>query len=151
MKRWTLASSTVASLVALPLVAAAQSCRVDVVPLAFGVYDPARAAPTDTRTDIALACGGDATARSPGSVSIHVAGDAVRELGGTSHTLLYQLFEDAALSRPWREPAALAIALPDAAAGRSSEARVPIYGRIAPGQWVPAGVYGDTVEIVVTF
>ena len=137
--------------IAAPLVATAQSCRVDVVPLAFGVYDPARAAATDTRTDIALVCGGEATARSPGSVSIQVAGNAVRVLGGVGHSLLYQLFEDAALSRPWRESTALAIALPDTAAGRSREARVPIYGRIAPGQWVPPGVYSDTVEIVVTF
>ena len=140
-----------AGLLALPLGAAAQSCRVDVTPLAFGVYDPARAAPTDTRTEIALVCGGDAHGRSPASVAIRIAGDTARTLAGTGAVLRYQLFHDAASTRAWHGNDAATVALAAAADGRPGETRVPIYGRLPPGQWAPAGAYADSVEIVVEF
>lgn len=131
--------------------AAAQSCRVDVTPLAFGVYDPASVTATTVRTEIALVCGGGAAGEAPASATVRLAGDAARALAGAGHELRYVLFQDAATSRPWRDADAATVALPPAADGRASEVRVPVYGRIAPGQWVPPGVYSGVVEVVVTF
>ncbi|MDC8013941.1 spore coat U domain-containing protein [Tahibacter soli] len=140
-----------ALMLALPAAAAAQSCRVDVTALAFGVYDPAQAAPALARGEIALVCGGDALARPVTRAAIRLGGDAVRELAGAGRALRYTLFQDAAAVRPWRAPDTLVVALPDAQTGRVGETRVPVYGRIAPGQWVPPGTYQDVVEVIVEF
>jgi spore coat protein U-like protein len=125
--------------------AAAQVCRVDAGAIALGVYDPAQPRPRVVRGDVAVVCRSVA-ADSRLSVRVSLPGAAVRELQGRGAVLRYSLFQDSALMRSWY--AAAAIVSLDPASG---ETRVPIYARIAPGQWVAPGNYADQVELVVEF
>jgi spore coat protein U-like protein len=68
------------------------------------------------------------------------------KLQGRSVVLRYSLFQGAASARPWHTVATV-VALDPA----SGETRVPVYARIAPGQWVAPGSYADQVELVVEF
>lgn len=140
------------TLLLLPAAAAAQSCRVDVVPLAFGVYDPAAAQANVARGDVTLVCGGEAGRRSDGgSAAVRLGGEAARALGGNGHSLRYAIFQDAALSRPWWSGASFVVALPESTRNGAVELHVPLYGRIAPGQWIAPGAYQDTIEVTVEF
>ena len=125
--------------------AAAQVCRIDAGAIALGVYDPAQVKPQVARGDVALVCRSVA-AESRLSVRVSLPGAAVRELQGRGAVLRYSLFQDSALARSWYGAAAI-VSLDPA----SGETRVPIYARIAPGQWVAPGNYADQVELVVEF
>lgn len=131
--------------------ALAQSCRVDVIPVNFGAYDPARAQPSQARGEVAVSCrqgGGDST--SAPRVRLQLSGPAQRQLQGGGMALRYSLFQDAALQRPWWDGAALELA-PGPGDGRNSELHAPVHALLPPGQWVQPGVYRDLVQLSVEF
>lgn len=129
----------------LTIDASAQVCRVDAGTIAFGAYDPAQPRPRIVRGDVAVICR-QVAAETRLSVRVSLPGAAVRDLQGRSAVLRYSLFQDSALARSWHGAAAI-VALDPA----SGETRVPIYARIASGQWVTPGGYADQVELVVEF
>lgn len=138
-------------LLVLPAFATAQSCRVDVTPIAFGVYDPSSPSASVARGDIVLVCSDTSKGDGVGSVAVRLGGEAARRLAGAGQMLRYSIFQDAASSRPWWSNAPLVAALPAAAGSGAAELHLPVYGRIAPGQWVAAGAYQDVVEVIVEF
>ncbi|MCQ4163773.1 spore coat protein U domain-containing protein [Tahibacter harae] len=127
-----------------------QSCRVDVVPVNFGAYDPARARPSLTRGEIAISCSqGDDSTLAP-QVRLRLSGPAQRQLQGGGMAMRYSLFQDADLQRPWWDGAPLELA-PKPGDGRNSGVRAPVHALLPPGQWVQPGEYRDLVQLSVEF
>lgn len=140
---------------------AATSCRVTRTgTLSFGAYDVLLAAPTDSLLTIDVACdrrGG------PPSVSImvklgpgtHGTGVNARRMlraGSSADWLHYGLFRDVSRSAVWGETEGVdtgsrTLAIPN---NSTATASFPIYGRIPPQQDVPAGFYGDSVQITIS-
>ena len=131
-------ATLLACLMAQPLAA---QCLVAVEPIAFPAYDPSDPAPLDGEGHLTLWCE-DRTA-----VSIAITpGPAARRLLGPAGQLPYQLYQDAARTRPWGD-------------GIDGEARqlinpgrrqtLPIYARIPSGHHPPPGGYADLLMVEV--
>ena len=131
-----------------PVARAGESCRVTVSAVAFGVYDPTREAPTESRGEIIVECTGAAAGQVLG-VALDGPG-APRTLRQGRDVLRYGLYRDAMHARPWSSATSVRLAGDATRAGEAS-ARIPVYGAIAPGQWSRPGGYGDTVQIVLTY
>ena len=127
------------------------NCRIDLTPLRFGAYDPLGSNATavlDAATDINLTC----TRNSRATIVMDEGrgggrpGDE-RGLVLGNDRLTYQIFSDSARTQVWgRGAAAVQIS-----ATKSGRQQLTVYGRIAPGQEVPAGTYIDVVTATVDF
>lgn len=131
-------------------------CRLSAESLSFSTYDP-----TDTnvksadfkRTDFAVWCslGTHAAIHLDGGQHALGAarfGNRAMQIDGGKALLGYDICHDADCSQPWTSSSSGDYNY-FAATGR--EADVPVYGRIAAGQDVPAGTYGDVVTATVNF
>jgi spore coat protein U-like protein len=115
------------------------ACVVAATNLAFGSYSASIGTPLDSSSTITVTCtngvgygvdvGANANART-----------MTRALGGGS--LNYGLFNEAARS------SAFVVA---SATGSGVGQAYTVYGRIPGNQFVPAGDYADTVNVVVTY
>lgn len=142
---------------ALPAQAASDpSCRVDTsaAQIAFGTYDPLSALPLDATGRIDVIC-------DKNNIAVRVELD--RGAGGSylprrmqsgSQTLDYNLYLDPGRSIVFGNGTGAT----QAGAGITSEigggefrARVPLYGRIAPGLDAAFGSYSDSINVSVTF
>jgi spore coat protein U-like protein len=131
--------------------AVAQSCHVEATPVAFGRYDPSANSATVVRGEILLSCTAGTRLRGAGlQVNLLLDGPVQRRLAGPAGELHYSLFQDAALSRPWWQGAPRLLA-PDSDGRGGLQARIPVYARIAPGQWVAPGAYADQIALRIEF
>lgn len=131
-------------------VALAQSCRVEVIPVNFGAYDPARPRPSQARGEIAVSCRQSGEKTAAPRVRLQLSGPVQRQLQGTGMALRYSLFQDAALQRPWWDGAPLELA-PGPEDERNGDLRAPVHALLPPGQWVQPEVYQDVVQLSVEF
>jgi spore coat protein U-like protein len=138
------AAFTASALAAVSGRAAAASCSADAQPVIFGAYDSLATAPTDGVGNIHLACDTSVSF----TVELGTGGGTVadRNLTGGADPLHYNLFSDASRTNVWGDGNGAA---GSGATGQSAD--LPVYGRIAPQQLVPAGSYGDTVVVTVVF
>lgn len=127
-----------------------KACAVNANPLAFGTYDPTAAAALDATTTLSVLC----TVGTSFTVGLNAgtstgATVTARKMTSGANTLAYALFQEAARTNNWGNtpgtdtpPAVTAPVLPST---------LTVYGRIAPGQNVPAGAYTDTVTVTVNY
>jgi spore coat protein U-like protein len=73
-----------------------------------------------------------------------------RRMTGVGGFVAYELFLDAARTSIWGDGTAGSQVFA-AAIGMGQTLRLPVYGRIFPYQAAPAGVYTDTIEVIVVF
>jgi spore coat protein U-like protein len=135
------------------------SCRLSgVAGSAFGLYDDSSAAPTDTASSVTVSClrnGGPANvdmdiALGPSAGSGLVAS---RLLRSGARTLNYNLFRDSGRSAVWGQTSGadtLPLKLTGIPNNAAKDAVIVIYGRIPALQNAAAGVYADSVSIIVT-
>ncbi len=125
------------------------SCTVSALPLAFGSYTPAVGELTGTTT-IAVLC----TLSTPyhvrlgtGQNSSDVAERKMKIAAGAD-TLSYALYRDAGRTNNWGQTNGT-----DAMSGTGSGLlqNISVYGAIPANQFVPAGVYADSVTITVDY
>lgn len=140
----------VALLLAAPVVAPAQVCRVDAPPLQLGRYDPASPAALVVRADIAVHCDSSAGEGAADTVVVRLAGERQRSLRSGAAVLLYGLFQDVPLLQPWWSGAPVSVPLQHGD-GRGGEQRIAVYARVPAGQWVAPGSYADLVEVQIEF
>lgn len=130
--------------------AVSAACRVSVVPVAFGNYDPSAASPTDATGTVDVTCDPnvsylvrlDPGANSKGSF------DQRAMLEPMSGALIhYNLYLDPALTQIWGDGTGNT----GAAAGGGSRTKqlIHVYGRIPPGQKASPGRYNDAVTVTV--
>jgi spore coat protein U-like protein len=111
--------------------------------VAFGTYDPAAAAPTDSAGTITYTC------TSAALVTLSTGGSGTynpRTLVSGANTMNYNLYADAARTQVWGDfSAGTTIQV----AGAGTNAVLSVFGRIPAAQNPNPGSYADT--IVVTF
>jgi spore coat protein U-like protein len=149
-----------ALLLLLPSLAqAAITCVFSSTPgMAFGAYNDASAAPTDSATSVVVRCTRVLGANnanvvlqlgpSAGSGSI-----ATRRMTSGANRLDYNLYRDAARSQVWGQTSgADTVTLNTGNLGNFGSVNLTftIYGRIPALQNVPAGAYGDSVQLTVS-
>lgn len=122
--------------------------------IAFGTYDPLSALPLDAAGQVDIIC-------DKNKVAVRVEldrGDGgsylPRQMRSGTLMLAYNLYVDAARSSVFGNGSGGT----QAGAGMTSEigggqfrARVPVYGRIAPGLDAGVGSYSDLINVTVTF
>ena len=117
------------------------SCSIENASIDFGTYTSNQPDDLDAEGSIAYdSCPSDATITLSGGEFGNVSD---RRLIDGSQTLPYQLFQDASRSTAW---GADSVTVPNEGTGT-----IVVYGRIAGGEFVPAGDYSDSVQITVTF
>jgi spore coat protein U-like protein len=148
--RWCVALLLAAALGlgrAVPAGAVPPVCSVTATGLNFGVYRASNG-PVAFTGDIRVQCSGGAatftvalTAGSSGNI-------ALRQMhAGNGAVLRYQLYLDAARTRPWGDGIIGGIAGP--VTGTSVE--LTVYGLLFAGQHVPAGQVVDTVQAILNY
>lgn len=132
-------------------------CVVLTTPVAFGTYNAGSATPTDSAGSIVVTC----TTGTTYSVALDAGASAStasnvttrRMTAGTARFLPYQLYLDNAYATVWGDGANGSSVSP--ASGSHTATGLPqslnVYGRIAVGQFVTAGIYADTVVATVTY
>ncbi|MGR9116062.1 MAG: Csu type fimbrial protein [Gammaproteobacteria bacterium] len=125
------------------------TCVVSATDLAFGVFDPT--ATSDNTSTITVTCT-QGTSYSIGLNAGTTSGATVttRQMsdGGTG-LLDYSLFSDAARTVNWGDTVATDTV--DVVSASGSPENHTVFGRIALGQFQPAGNYSDTITVTVTF
>ena len=126
------------------------NCRIDLTPLRFGSYDPLgrhASADLDAATDILLTCTRNSRATIVMDEGRSGRTGNTRGLVLGDERLSYQIFSDSARTQIWGRGAS-AVQISATKTGRQ---QLTVYGRIAPGQEVPAGTYIDVVTATVDF
>lgn len=137
-----------AALLVLPAAARAQ-CTVAATPVAFGVYLPSSASPTDATGSVRVACtnfiGGYTIALGSGGGSI-----PARRMASGNATLQYQLYTTAARTAVWGNGTAGGVVVPGSCLTLCDQTYT-VYGRIPARQSPRPGTYADTITVTVTF
>lgn len=128
------------------------TCTVGAASLAFGSYDPSSASPLQISTTIPVTCT-DGTSYQVGLSAGAGATTTSRSMtgvtSGNTTPLAYGLYQDAGYTTNWGNTPGTDT--PAAAIGTGSTVLIPVYGEIAPGQYVPPDSYSDTVVATVTY
>ena len=125
------------------------NCTISTLPLNFAAYDPIvtnASAPRDASGTVTVACTNGAATTVTFDSGLNPSGGLRRMTDGSSNYLNYSLFSDSGRTIAWGTGV-------DAVShtGTGTATALTVYGRIAQGQNVPAGSYGDTVTAVVNF
>ena len=147
---WLRLMLTVGLLLALSPAQAQMNCTVFTRALNFGTYNAGTPPPLDVTGRVDVRCLG--TPFTPYTILIGPgsSGDAAnRALFNATDQLLYNLFTDPARTIIWGDGTGGTGSVSGLPPPRRQ--RFPIYGRVYGSQNVPAGAYGDTVDITVLF
>ncbi|HEV8694391.1 MAG TPA: spore coat U domain-containing protein [Lysobacter sp.] len=148
----------------LSSVANAQSCTVSSTSVAFGVYDPiGSSAPLDGSGQITVDCFPNNVIFTAGLSTGGSGSYAVRRMASGANTLPYNLYLNAARTTVFGDGSGgtqTATCITGITAygcvgsnpgGQGRRATLPFYGRIPAGQDVAAGLYSDTVQVIIVF
>ena len=129
---------------------AESACSVDPTPVAFGLYSPVSAAPTDTAGTLRVTCDAIAAAYTV-LLSAGGAGSySPRRLSGNGYMLSYNLYTDPVRSTVWGDGSGGTASVTGAFALPGAIDHT-VYGRMPAGQNVGAGAYADTITVTINF
>ena len=141
---------------ALGMIAAERStaCTISAPGVAFGAYDPRSAAPNDGAGTIIVSCPPRVTAPVV-QLGTGISGSfAARRMVSGAWTLDYNLYSNSGRTVTWGDGTGGTVTQTLSGgivlAGQRRFART-VYGRIAAGQNVGVGSYGDTVFVTIVF
>lgn len=126
------------------------ACSVAPTPIAFGIYSPFNAVPTDSAGTLRVSCDsvtvGYTVLLSTGSAGVY----SSRSMSGGGYVLAYNLYADALRSVVWGDGSggtttvSGAFSLPGAIDHS-------VYGRMSARQNVGAGTYTDAITVTINF
>ena len=127
--------------------AAAFGCTVNPQGVAFGTYDSVSGAAVDGVGYINLACD------SPTSLEVRLSAGAsgsyaARAMSASGAEMHYNLYSDVGRTAVWGDGVGGTATVSTTV---SVEQDVTVYGRIAPGQNLPAGTYSDMIVVTVVY
>ena len=140
------------------LAGAATTCAFSSTPgMSFGAYADASASPTDAATSIVVVCSRNG-GPTPTTVVLQAGPSAnsgliaTRQMRSGTNLMNYNLYRDSGRSQVWGQTSgvdtgSISLTVPN---NGSANGTLVIYGRIPALQNVPAGAYGDSVQITVT-
>ncbi len=151
---WRRAALLPAALGGVLISVPARACTITVAGVTFGAYDPQLAAPDDGAGTVDLAC--HPSVQSPVvSMNAGAYGSmATRKMASGASRLDYNLYTTIARTIVWGDGSQGSATVTMTGGRVNSGVRRfsrTIYGRIPTGQFVPAGTYGDTITVTVTF
>ena len=125
------------------------ACTVAANDLAFGVYDPFSATPTDGSATMDVLC----TNTTPYDVGLDAgvgtgATVASRKMASGANLLNYTLYQDSGRTTVWGETVGTDT---ESGTGTGTAQTLTVYGRIFALQNAVPGAYSDTVTVTVTF
>lgn len=147
------------ALLAPSIAGAVITCSFSSTPgMAFGPYDDASAAPTDSATSVVVRCtrilgsnNADVVLQlGPSSASGTI---ATRQMASGANRMNYNLYRDAARSQVWGQTSGVDTVLVNTGNignGASVNVTFTIFGRIPALQNVNAGAYNDSVQMTVS-
>ncbi len=136
----------IASALALPWAAHAQTCTVSVTPVNFGNYSPFAAA-LDSTGQVSVNCTGVASYTVTMNAGIHGGGSFVgRRMSNGQSALSYQLYSDAARTMVWGDGSGGSTSV-----SAPSSGALTVYGRVPARQNVSAGAYSDTILVTIDY
>jgi len=127
--------------------ASERACTINITGVNFGSYDVFSNAASDSTGNIDVNC--------PSGVGYTIglsAGNGSYEQRGMSngtHTLNYNLYTAANREFVWEDNTTSGATV--SASGTGLSVNHVVYGRIPPRQNVRAGIYSDTVNLIITF
>lgn len=149
------AAAAIFSLAARP--ALGQTCSASATGIAFGIYQPLAASPVTSTATVTITCSSPLSLLVSYSIQLGPGGGgsyAARSMGGSGGRLAYQLYTGALYNQVWGAGTAgttavangylLGVVLP-------TVSEYTVYGRIAAGNNVGVGTYGDTITVVVIY
>jgi spore coat protein U-like protein len=127
------------------------ACTVTTTPISLGVYDPFSAVPADSVGTVTFQCSG-----ADRNITIMLGPGAAasfnpRTLVGAPDTLAYNLYQNAARTTVWGTGAGGTWFYSNANPPNNQNVVLTIFARIPPSQDVRAGLYADTVSVIVNF
>jgi spore coat protein U-like protein len=125
------------------------NCTIATSPVAFGTYDAMGTSEVTATGGVTVNCTKSASATVSLGTGLYASG-AVRNMKtGTTGTdsLAYELYQENAHNTIWNTTNLQSYV----SSSKSTAKNWPVYGRIAAGQDVSAGTYGDTVVATVNF
>jgi spore coat protein U-like protein len=148
--RWLVSLSVLsAALVVGGRSASAQNCTITLTTVPFGIYDVFSSAPLHSTGSLTYHCsGGVATITIWMSKGSGTTNNPRQMVGGTDR-LNYYLCQDASCNTLWGDKVYPSDFGPIAPG--NGNVTLPIYGVIPAGQDVSAGIYTDTVLVVLNF
>ena len=137
--------------------AQAQACTASSLPVAFGIYDPKSALPSETTGTITVVCQASVALLVAYTVKLNGGSSGsigARKMNTSGSQLSYQIYMDAARTIVWGDGTSSSSYN---VGGYLLSVLVPVttnytaYGRITALQNVYAGAYTDTLTILVTY
>jgi spore coat protein U-like protein len=146
--RWTFWLALVTTAPASPALAA--GCSVSTSGIAFGSYNPLQAAALDSAGDLAVSC--SAPTAYGLALGTGTGSHAARQLSGSRGVgLVYELFLDASRSTAWGDGSSASAVVSGVSPDGGVVVHHTVYGRIPARQNLPAGIYSDSVSILVSY
>ena len=147
---WMRLLLAVGLLLTLSLAEAQMNCMVRTRALNFGTYNGGTLPPVDVTGRVRVRCNGMPFTPYTILMGPGGSGDATnRALFNATNQLLYNLFTDPARTIIWGDGTGGTGVVTGLPPPRNQ--RFDIYGRVFGSQNVPAGVYGDTIDVTVLF
>ncbi len=144
-RRSNLASLAILLLAAFSAPTLLADCNVSAGGVVFGAYDVFNPGALDGAGNINVTC--DPVTSFTVKLSTGGGSYGQREMTGTSGVLDYNLYTNASRSIVWGDGTGGT----SVGGGTGDNVNLPVYGRIPPGQNLPAGNYGDTIVVTVEF
>lgn len=121
------------------------TCTVSASGVLFGGYDVFSASPNDSAGSVSVDC----DPATPYTISLSAGGGTYsqRHMSTGTDLLGYNLYTDASRSIVWGDGSSGTGTVGGSAASENHT----VYGRVPAGQNVPAGSYGDTIMITISF
>jgi spore coat protein U-like protein len=152
---WTLAISAGLGLASPAWGCTLCSCSASTTGISFGGYDPTASAPRDGAGSVTLSCTGVISLAGTIDIAISpgLSGDALaRQMAQGSARLNYNLYTTASRTTIWGNGSSGTSTVTATLNGLLSFSQtVPVYGRIAAGQWLQAGAYADSLIVTITY
>ena len=147
--------SLLALAVAAPRNAFAVSCRVGTTALGFGSYAPGSGAPASAVGSLDLSCSPGAAAINY-SISIGTGSSGTytpRKMTSGSNALIYQLYTDAGHTTIFGNGTGGSVSVSGSFSPKfdSQNTSIPVYGLLPGGQWIPPGLYSDSLAVTVSW
>jgi spore coat protein U-like protein len=129
--------------------AVSKNCTITATAISFSAYDPVVANDTadlNGEGGLNVACTKGVNPALTLGAGNNASGSQ-RKLASGSNLLNYDLFSDSTRSTAWTTSTSITMGVAPSKVARA----ITVYGRIAGGQDVPAGTYGDTLLATVNF
>ena len=123
------------------------ACTINITGVNFGTYDVFSNAALDSTGKINMNCPNGVVYTI--GLSANSGSSEQRAMSSATHTLNYNLYTTANRAVVWEDATSGGATV--SGIGTGMNVNHVVYGRVPPKQNIPAGSYGDTINLIITF